>query len=114
MKIYEAIKEILNDNSKTFKSVTKPYLIKISSTGGLSVVKTVGKVLKTNALDITGEHVLLEWEEARRPVTSTEAFKQTKRIRPVGSDKFEDVTEWLLRLCDVDKRHLFNSLWEIE
>jgi hypothetical protein len=113
MEIYDAVKSILENNSKTFKAQGKPYTLKISSTGGISIVKQIGKILRTNTLDITGENASINWQESRKPVALSEALAQdTRKVKPVGEYEFADAQEWLLRLCD--ERSLLNSLWEIE
>jgi len=115
MKIYEVIQKILENPSKTFKAKQKPYMVKISSTGGLSIIKTVNKTAKTNTLDITGEIINLEWEESRKQVSLVEALKQTiKRIRPCGNYAFDEVSEWLFKLCDASNKKLLDGFWEIE
>lgn len=113
MKIYEAIKDIFENNNKLYKAVDKPYVLKFSSTGGISVLKQKGKEIKTNTFDLTGEHMGLEWEEQRKPVTSIEALSlKDKKIKPVGSYDFATAEEWLLNICD--KRDLLKKLWEVE
>jgi hypothetical protein len=113
MKIQEAISIILQNPEKSLRARNKPYIIKQSSTGGISIIKQRGKCVRTNTFDLTGEHVVLEWEEIRKPINSVEALSiKDKRIRPVGNFDFATSEEWLLSICE--NRQLLRFMWEVE
>lgn len=113
MKIYEVVKEALNYPSKTFKCTVRDWTIKTSSSGGLSIQKNDGKRISTDTLLITGEIVLLDWREIRKPVSAVDALSlKDKKIKPVGYSEFATSEEWLLNICE--NRSLLKSLWEVE
>jgi hypothetical protein len=113
MKIYDAIKAIDLCNTKIFRAKEKPYIIHMSSTGGISMVREKSLNPRPNTIDITGEVMIMDWQEVRPLVTAIVALaEKAKRIKPVGAQKFYSAEEWLLKICD--DRTLLNVMWEIE
>lgn len=113
MRIYDAIKEIHLNNNKQFKAKQKGYVIKIASTGGITIIRQY-KDSRPDTLHISGEIMLLDWQEIKKkPVSAIEALSnKDKKIRPVGTREYFTSEEWLLSICE--DRELLKMQWEVE